>query len=180
MNGLDVAIVVVAVLGAFYGLGRGVLRMATSVVSLGAAFYLASLYYPRVGDVAARALHLSPPVAAVVGFVIVFFAVFIVVEVAGSIVARLIRTVHLSWIDRLIGAAAGGALTLLMAGFALMLATAVLPAQAPLLRNSVLAPRVLAYAQGLIGFIPPEIEGLYQRKREQLERYWLSGGHQKN
>jgi membrane protein required for colicin V production len=180
MNGLDVAIVVVAVLGAFYGLGRGVLRMATSLISLGAALYLASLYYLRVGGLAAGELHLSPPVAAVIGFVVVFFAVFVAVELAGSIVARLIRTVHLSWIDRLLGAAAGCALTLVIAGFALMLATAILPAQAPLLRNSTLAPRVMSFAQGLVSFIPPEVEGLYQRKREQLERYWLSGGHQKN
>jgi uncharacterized membrane protein required for colicin V production len=173
MNGLDVMIIAVLALGGFYGLGRGALRMLTSVLSLLAAIYLASVYYPPLGALAARQLKVNAELAAVIGYVVVFVVVVAAVEAAGQIVDRLVRTIHLSWINRLAGAAVGAALGLLVTGLGLMLMTAVLPAGTPLLRNSQLAPSTLAFAQSLIGFIPPELKQTYETKRLQLERYWV-------
>jgi uncharacterized membrane protein required for colicin V production len=173
MNGLDVVIIAVVALAALYGLGRGALRMLTSVVSLAAGIYLASLYYPLVARLAVRELPNEPQLSAVIGYVVVFLAAFVAVEAAGQIVDRLIRTIHLSWINSVAGGAMGGAIGLLVSGLALMLLTAVLPADTPLLRNSQLAPSTLAFAQSLIGFIPPELKQAYETKRVALERYWI-------
>jgi membrane protein required for colicin V production len=173
MNGLDVAIAVVAGLGILWGLSRGVLRMATSIVALAAAVYFASIYYPAVRDVALSHLPIGPTAAAVIGYALVFLLVFAVIQTIGSILIRLVHTVSLGWIDRLLGGAAGGAIAIAVAGFALMLLTAILPADAALLSQSRLAPRVLTYTDTMLAYIPPEVKKLYESKRRELTRYWL-------
>jgi membrane protein required for colicin V production len=173
MNGLDVAIVVVAGLGVLWGLARGVLRMATSIVALAAGVYFASIYYPAARDFALRHLPVGPTTAAVIGYAGVFLLVFIVIQTIGSVLVRLVRTVSLGWIDRLLGGAAGGAIAITVAGFALMLLTAVLPADTALISQSQLAPHVLTYTDALLAYIPPEVKTIYQQKRRELTRYWL-------
>jgi len=173
MNGLDIAIVVVVGLGVLWGLGRGVLRMATSIVALAAGIYFASIYYPAARDFAQSHLPIGPTAAAVIGYAVVFLLVFGVIQTTGSILIRLVHTVSLGWIDRLLGGAAGGAIAIAVAGLALMLLTAILPADAALISQSKLAPRVLSYADTMLAYIPPEVKTLYDSKRRELTRYWL-------
>jgi membrane protein required for colicin V production len=180
MNGLDVAILVVAGLGVLWGLGRGVLRMATSIVALVAAIYFAATYYPSARDLALRYLAIRPAVAAVIGYAVVFLAVFIVVGMAGNILVRLVRTANLGWADRLLGGVAGGAIAFAIAGMALMLLTAMLPEDAPLLKQSRLTPQVLSYTDALLNYIPPEVKTIYDRKRRELTRYWLERNLESN
>jgi predicted phosphoadenosine phosphosulfate sulfurtransferase len=48
-----------------------------------------------------------------------------------------------------------------------------LPADAALLSQSQLAPRVLHYTDLLLNYIPPEVKTIYDRKRRELTRYWM-------
>ncbi len=173
MNGLDIAILVVAGLGVLWGLRRGVLRMATSIVALVAGIYFASIYYPATRGFALSHLPIGPTAAAVIGYAVVFLLVFGVIQTTGSILIRLVHTVSLGWIDRLAGGVAGGAIAIAVAGLVLMLLTAVLPADAALISQSKLAPRVLTYADAMLAYIPPEVKTLYASKRRELTRYWL-------
>src|SRR5258708_22360966 len=84
MNGLDYLAVALFVIGAIYGLQRGALRMVTSVVSLAAAIYFASLYYTRAGAFAETQLSTSHTVGAVIGYVAVFALIFSAVEMIGD------------------------------------------------------------------------------------------------
>jgi membrane protein required for colicin V production len=173
MNGLDVAIAVMAGLGVLWGLGRGVLRMATAIIALGAGLYFASVYYPAARDLAMKHLSMGAALAAVVGYAVVFLVVAGVVETTGGVLIRLVHTVNMGWADRLAGAVAGGAIAIAVTGLLLMLLTAALPTDAALLKQSQLAPRVLAYTGALIEYIPPEIKMIYERKRHELMRYWF-------
>src|SRR5713226_2004012 len=103
MNGLDFLILVIGGLSLVYGLFRGALRMATSVISLIAAIYAASIYYETVGGMAERMLSINTTVGAAIGFAVVFAIVFIAVEVVGGFVARIVHTIHLGIVDRLAG-----------------------------------------------------------------------------
>ena len=173
MNQLDIVILVVLGVGAFYGLARGMLRMATSIVSLVAAIYLAFLYYPRAAAVFERQFAANSMVATAIGYAAVFVLVFIAVEFAGTAFARVVYTVHLGWLDALSGAAVGAAIAGAILGLLLMLMTAVLPAQAQVLRDSEFAPRLLNYTEILLTYIPPEIKDAYNRHRAELTQYWL-------
>ena len=173
LNGFDYVAIALFALGAIYGLQRGALRMVTSVVSLGAAVYFASLYYNKAGSFAEAQLGFSHTVGAVVGYVAVFALIFAAVEIVGSSAIRLMQIVHLSPLDRLAGALLGAGIAGVVAGLAVMLMAAMLPPDAALLRNSQLVPMLLAYNEMLVGYIPGDAKLEYERNRDDLMRYWV-------
>ena len=172
LNGLDYAIIIILGFGALYGLGRGALRMATSILSLVLGVYAASAWYGRAGAIAQTNLHTSPTISMVIGYGVVFVIVFVAVEFAGARVVALAHIIHLNWVDRLGGGLFGAAIAAIFAGLDIVILTALLPANSPLLQNSRLAPRVLDYNQVLLGYVPPQVKQLYIEKRDELVHYW--------
>ncbi|MGH7932991.1 MAG: CvpA family protein [Candidatus Binataceae bacterium] len=172
MNGLDYAIVAIIGLGALYGLMRGALRILTSILSLVVAIYLASTYYQQVGAYVQRQFGTSPTTGAIVGYAAIFAVIFVIVEFAGRRVIRLTQIIHLGWIDRLGGGIFGGAIAAVIAGLAVVMLATILPDNPPMLRNSQLAPRVLAFNDAMLGFVPPQVRSVYESKRDELTRYW--------
>ncbi len=173
LNGFDYVAIALFALGAIYGLQRGAFRMVTSVVSLVAAVYFASLYYNKAGSFAEAQLGSSHTVGAVIGYVAVFALIFAAVEIVGSSAIRLMQIVHLSPLDRLAGALLGAGIAGVVAGLAVMLMAAMLPPDAALLRNSQLVPMLLAYNEMLVGYIPGDAKLEYERNRDDLMRYWV-------
>ncbi|MGZ6195240.1 MAG: CvpA family protein [Candidatus Binataceae bacterium] len=172
MNGLDLLILAAIGLGALFGAGRGILRIASSLIALVAAFYFAALYYQAVGGYLARAFSMRPASGATLGYIVIFLAVMIVVAWGGDKLALLIRAVHMTWADRLGGAVVGAALGALLAGLVVVVATVTLPAGTPMIRDSQLAPRVLDYSHDLAGFVPGQIRDAYYYRESQLIAYW--------
>jgi len=172
MNGLDYAIIALVGFGALYGLMRGALRMATSILSLAAGIYAASVWYVRAGAIAQQHLGTSPTVSDVIGYAAIFLVAFVAIEFAGGRVIQLAHIIHLNWIDRLGGAAFGAALAAIFAGLDLLILTALMPANSALIRDSQLAPRILAYTQALVGYVPPQVKTLYEEKRAELIEFW--------
>jgi uncharacterized membrane protein required for colicin V production len=173
LNGLDYAGIALLALGAIYGLQRGALRMVTSVVSLAAAVYFASLYYTRATALAETQLGCSHTVGAVVGYVAIFALIFTAVEIVGSFAIRLMQIVHLSPLDRLAGGLLGAGIAAVFAGLAVMMMAAVLPPGAAILRNSQLVPMLLAYNEMLVAYIPGDARLTYERNRDELMKYWV-------
>src|ERR1035437_350567 len=173
LNGLDYVGIVLFAVGAIYGLQRGALRMVTSVVSMAAAVYFASLYYTKAGSFAQTQLGSSRAVGAVIGYVAIFALIFTAVEIVGSSAIRLMQIVHLSPLDRLAGGLLGAGIAAVFAGLAVMLMAAVLPPDAAILRNSQLVPMLLAYNEMLVGYIPGDARLSYERNRADLMKYWV-------
>jgi membrane protein required for colicin V production len=172
MNGLDYLILVVIALGAIHGSSRGILRIASSLIALVAAVYLASLYSHQAGAYLTRVFSVRPGTGAALGYVIIFLTVMVVVAWGGDKLAQLIRAVHMSWIDRLGGALVGAALGALVAGLVVVVVTVMLPVDAPFIRQSKLAPRVLDYSHDLAGFVPGDVRDAYYYRESQLITYW--------
>lgn len=172
MNTLDYAIAAVTVMGTLYGFSRGVFRMATSALSLLGGLYAASIYYPVAGNFVAKQLGANPTAAEVIGYVAVFTIVFIGIEIGGTIVIRVLRSVHMGWVDRMAGGLIGGAITAAVLGLLVMALALILPAQGDLLRRSILAPDLLAYDDALVEYIPAQVKEAYQARRSQLLAIW--------
>ena len=172
MNGLDYLILGAIGLGAIFGSSRGILRIASSLIALVAAFYLAALYYQTVGGYLARAFSMRPETGAALGYIVIFLAVMVMVAWVGAKIAALIRAVHMSWADRLGGAIVGAALGSLLAGLIVVIATVTLPANAPVIQQSQLAPRVLDCSHDLADFIPAQVRDAYYYRESQLVTYW--------
>jgi membrane protein required for colicin V production len=172
MNALDYAIIAVIAIGALHGLRRGAIRMITTAVALLTAFYCASVYYAKAGEVASTQLSLGRSIGAVIGWIAVFMLIFIAIGIVGNAVVRVIDMVHLGFLDRLGGALLGAAIATMLAGVAVMLMAAVTPDYSPLIRDSQLARPLMAYSAKIDGFIPDEAKQTYQRNRDELKRYW--------
>ncbi len=173
MNGLDYAIIVLLSIGAIYGLSQGALRMLTAVLALAGGIFVASLYYPNLSAIIEKQFGASPMLASVLGYLILFVAIFFVTEMAGRMLVRMLLVVHLSWADRLAGALLGAAVAAVAVGFAVMLLAVVLPPEAEILRQSQLAPRLLIYNQQLVHFIPDNVKDAYETKRALIVREWI-------
>jgi uncharacterized membrane protein required for colicin V production len=173
MNELDYAIVGVTVLGAVFGVSRGVLRMATTAASLVAGIYVAWARHDIAAELVRRQMALSPAVSAAIGYVVVFAIAFEAVQIAGNLALHLLQVVHMSWADRLCGGAVGAGIAGVIAGLSVVMLTALLPPDARILRESKLVPEVLAYNHTLVGFVPPEIRDAYQARRDELMQHWM-------
>jgi len=173
MNGLDFAIVIALSVGAIYGLSHGAIRMLTSVVALFGGMYFASIYYPGAGRLIEQQFGTSPTEASLIGYIVLFAALFFVIEIIGTMLTRMLHIVHLSWADRLIGAAMGATVVAIGAGFIVTLMAVVLPSDAQILRDSRLAPRLLLYNQELVRFIPEDVKQAYETKRAEIIRSWI-------
>jgi membrane protein required for colicin V production len=172
MNALDYALIIIIGLSVLHGLSHGALRMLTSILSFVLGIYGASTWHGRAAALAQYHLGASPATSDIIGYVAVFLAVFVAVEIAGQRIIALAELVHLNLLNRLAGAALGAVLGALFAGLNIVLLTALLPPNYPLLQNSELAPAILAYDERLLGYVPPQVKQDYQEKRDQLARYW--------
>ena len=172
MNGLDYLILAAIGLGALFGSARGILRIASSLIALVAAVYMAALYSQAAGAYLTRAFSVRPATGATLGYIVIFLAVMVIVAWGGGKLAQLIRAVHMSWADRLGGAVVGAALGALLAALLVVIATVTLPADTSLVRQSQLAPRVLDYSHDLAGFIPVQVRDAYYYRESQLITYW--------
>jgi membrane protein required for colicin V production len=172
MNGLDYLILAAIGLGALFGSARGILRIASSLIALVAAAYLASIYHQAAGVYLTRAFSMRPGTGATLGYIVIFLAVMVIVAWGGGKLAQLIRAVHMSWADRLGGAIVGAALGALLAALIVVVVTVALPADTPLVRQSQLAPRVLDYSHDLAGFVPVEVRDAYYYRETQVVTYW--------
>jgi membrane protein required for colicin V production len=173
LNGLDYAIIAIIGLGALYGLGRGALRMATSILSLALGLYAASMWYQRVGAYLETLFKTSPTLSQVIGYAIVFLLVFVAIEFAGRRIIMLVNLVNLGCIDRLAGAVFGAVLGVVLAGLTIVAITAFSAPNPPMITDSQFAPTVLAYNEALLAYVPPEVKKEYETKREQVYHYWV-------
>jgi len=172
MNGLDYLILAAIGFGALFGSARGILRIASSLIAMVAAFYMAAIYSDSAGAYLARAFSMRPGTGAALGYIVIFLTVMVVVAWGGGKLAQLIRAVHMSWVDRLGGAIVGAALGALLAALIVVVATVTLSADTPLIRQSQLAPRVLDCSHDLAGFIPAQVRDAYYYREAQLITYW--------
>lgn len=172
MNGLDYAIIGLVGFGALYGVTRGALRMATSILSLALGIYAASVWYVRAGAIAQTHFGTGPAVSDVIGYAVVFLVAFVAIEFAGARIVQLAHIIHLNWVDRAGGAAFGAALAAIFAGLDVLILTALMPSNSTLIRDSQLAPRMLAYNQALIAYVPPQVKTLYEERRAELIEFW--------
>jgi membrane protein required for colicin V production len=95
----------VAIIGVFMflGLRSGLIKAALKLVGLALATIAASRYFFIGSQLIADFFNLSEGVRAVIGFVIIFVAVFLFFELIASMLKSLMRKLKLVWVDRLGG-----------------------------------------------------------------------------
>jgi membrane protein required for colicin V production len=176
MNWLDIVLFIIllvsTVSAARKGFSREVIGIAASLIGLicGIWFYgpAGSFLLPYVS---------SPHVANFIGFFIVFVGCVILGALVSTIVHRFMKTVGLSWFDRLLGGVFGLVRGTLIAVAVITGLVAFAPAvagdAAPVaVGESRIAPYVVAGANFLVAMAPRELKDSFHTHYAQLKSFW--------
>jgi membrane protein required for colicin V production len=178
VNWLDYFLLAILLASALLSARKGFSR---EIVGLAAAFgglVLGMWFYGLAGSFLIPYVK-SARVANLIGFLLVVFAVLLLGGMLGWIVSRFLRTIGLSFVDRLLGAAFGLARGLLIAialltaymAFGPEIDSKSVPARAvdKAMLNSRIAPRLLDASHMFVAIAPMELKSSFLKQYAQVK-----------
>jgi membrane protein required for colicin V production len=121
MTWLDYAVIGVFVVSVLFGALRGLVREVISVLGWVIAFLAANLLAGPIGPSMPEAIP-TPELRVAAAFVAVFLGALVLSSLAGLLLSKIVRSVGLGGVDRLLGAVFGAARALLVVAAAAVLA----------------------------------------------------------
>jgi membrane protein required for colicin V production len=167
VNWLDIVIGIILLLSTVHSLRRGFSREVIGLAASIFALVLAMWFYGLAGS-AFIPYVASPQVANLLGFILVVLGVLLCGAMLSSIVNRFLRTVGLSFFDRLMGAVFGFARGLLvvmaaLTGFMAFGAHASTDSSPSAVVNSKLAPYVLEASGVAVAIAPMDLKQSFRK-----------------
>ena len=155
MNILDIFIVCTMMFLLVQGILRGFLREVASLAGVVLGILLGSHFQPQM--TASLKAHVpDSSYLPVVSFALIFTLVLIVCNVFGFALSYFFRKAFLGWVDRALGVWLALTKGVIVTYLMIVLLTFFLPAKAPLVAHSRLAPLIIVSYQAMIRFISPE------------------------
>lgn len=149
------------------GFSREIIGLAAALLGL----LLASQFYRMAGQ-PLRPYLSNDSVAWLAGFLVVFFGVIIAGALLSALVSRFLRTIGLSFVDRLLGAAFGllrGALV----GIGLILTILAFTTSEAVVHSRV-APYLIEVSHLVAKAAPQELKDSFQSRYEKVQAAWRS------
>ncbi len=171
MNGVDLIIVIILVVGFVSGLARGLVRTLFGLAALVLGIVAAAGSFVRV---ASSIFGFVPEerVAEIIAFILVFLVVFFVVALIGRLVAKALKLAALGWVDRLAGGVLGIVLASILTGALLLLTVMGGFHKSPTLALSTLAPKVLSVTDAIVPLIPENVREGFHEEYRSLRGEW--------
>lgn len=107
MNWLDIIICIVLLIGLYKGYLNGFFVELTSLIALIAAIYGAIYFSNFAGDWLREQVHWDDVYITIASFIITFLVIIFVITYVGKLITKVVKTVQLSFINKLAGAAFG-------------------------------------------------------------------------
>jgi membrane protein required for colicin V production len=167
MNWLDFLILAIIVVAIVLGIVKGLVKQAIGLAAVIAGLILAALYYETMAAVFAAFVH-----NALLSRFLGFLLIFVVVLVAGSVLAWLITKAMigpLAFINRAFGGAFGLVKAVLICGI-LVFAMTAFEIGRPALRMSVLAPFCLGVTRAVVHMIPRDLRSRFDSSYEEIRK----------
>jgi membrane protein required for colicin V production len=178
VNWLDYLLLGILLLSVIQSFRRGFSREIIGLAAMFFAFVLAMWFYGLAGSLVTPWVS-SVRTANMIGFFLVVLAVLLLGALAGWIVSRFLRTVGLSFFDRLLGAAFGCIRGTLIA-MALLTAWTAFGSQATggaasgAVVHSRIAPYVLGASRVFVAIAPMDLKQSFHRYYSQARSLWQS------
>ncbi len=169
LNWLDIGILVMFAFFIGRGLWAGFSVAVSTLFGVVLGFYVAAQQFPFVSVKLSPFIH-NELWRSLISFALLFLVVYLAFLVAGILLRGFFRVIKLSWLDRLLGGVVGLAKGLIFAGIMIFILTLVLPEGSPLLKSSLLYPRLSRVAQALNNLAPANIKGKFMWKWRKLEK----------
>lgn len=171
MNIIDLIILVVLFAGIALGAFKGISRILIAAMGLVCGIVLAARLNQPAAGLFSRLVD-GEAIRHSLGFILVFLLTWIVFLLLGYLVAWLLKKTGLRWLDRTVGAGVGAIASTIFLFFILILLTALLPVNSPLLTGSRLSPALLGTVQKVSEAIPHETQERFSDKLEAVRKYW--------
>ena len=155
MNILDYIILIPLLYFTVKGVLRGFIREILSLAGIILGTMLGIAFIPDVTKVLSHYLPNSR-ILPLVSFVLIFILVLIICNLLGWGLRFLLKKVFLGWFDRLMGGIFAVIKTVILAYIGIILLTFYVPAKAPLIAESVLAPWIIKSYQSIISLVSPD------------------------
>lgn len=107
MQPIDIIITVLLVVGLISGLRAGFIKQIAGFVGLIGGLFIGRAFYMEVGAWLIASLGMSANTANITAFILILIIVPLLFNVAGWLVAKLLHSVNLGWVNRLLGGLVG-------------------------------------------------------------------------
>lgn len=107
MNYLDYIIIAFVAVFTFKGLFRGLIFEVVGFLAVILAFILATKYMSDAAKWVDDFLNVSPTVATILGFLLIFFAVILIFQVVAHFLHKVVQYSFLGWLEKLAGGMVG-------------------------------------------------------------------------
>lgn len=173
MNWLDYVLLAIITISALMSARRGLSREIFGLIGMVLALVLGMWFYRMAGSMLSGFVK-SEGIANLLGFLIVGAGVLIFVSIVGRIVNRFIKTIGLSFFDRLTGAAFGAVRGLLIAISLVTAVTAFAPwvdskTVSEAVVHSQIAPWVLDASHLVVAIAPMDLKESFGKQYSRLK-----------
>ena len=172
MNWLDILLILIIGFSLIGGLRKGLAREGLGFAALILGLLCGLWFY---GTVAAVVLPLvsSKGLANAIGFFLIFGAILLAGSLAGLVVEKVLKLIHLSWLNRLLGGVFGVVRGVLI-GTVVILGVMAFASKPPprSVVNSRLAPYVIDTARLMAGMAPHELKEGFRASYEKIKEIW--------
>ena len=169
MNWLDWLIIGIFLLSIIGGFREGFVRMGIGMAALIVGFFAASWFHGSVSAAVQPWVH-SRAAATIIGFFTIFLLIVIIGALIAAFIARVLKIVGLSFVDRLLGGAFGFVRATVVLAVGTMLLMAFAPKRLPAAVNqSELAPYIIGTSRIISAVTPYEFKQGVERTYAELE-----------
>jgi membrane protein required for colicin V production len=171
MNAFDIVVAVILGYGLIRGIFRGLVKEVASIAGVLGGLFAAYMFHPAAAGALARFIA-NPAYRNILGFLLIFCAVLIAVNLAAIVVKYLMKIVFLGWLDRLGGLALGLAKGVLIVAVLFLALTAFLPKNTPVIQQSVCAPYAALVSERLAAAASGDFRRDFLAKLAELRKAW--------
>lgn len=125
MNVIDIIILVCFVPALFYGIRKGFIWQAVSIIAVLLGAWMSFKFSSLVAGWLRPYMDASGTVLQVIAFVIIFIVVVLLLELLGKVLSGVVKLVLLGWADKLLGVVFAFVKVFLMVGLAVQLFDAI-------------------------------------------------------
>ncbi len=174
INWLDLVIGLIFAVIVIRGLFTGFSRAISGLLGALAGFWVAANYYQYLAQRLSFLIK-TDMWRGLVAFFLLFLVVYLAFAIAGILFRGLFQVLHLSVVDRLLGAAFGFLKALAISSVIIFILTLTLPSNSPLLKKSRLYPRISSMTRVMTDFVPENLKARFMWKWRRVELQFHKG-----
>ena len=171
MNFFDIIIIIILGFCVIRGVFRGLIKELSSIIGVLGGFYAAYSYYMVLARPLSRWIS-NVAYLNISSFLIIFCGVLIIISILGVVIKYVLNIAFLGWVDRICGAGFGIIKGILIASVLLITLTAFLPRNAPVIKNSMLAPHVTLVSEKMAKVVSKDMKHNFTAKLAELKKVW--------